>query len=290
MFSLGLTQAADPVSESLPQETTYTRPSVQVHIFFLKVSISGIQNSMFWNTGLSDRDMGHFGPFPGRYRDRGSHTPWFPSNTISTFPYHPPCLRDFPVCTAFCPPPAQFRQPHPPNSWDPCVLTTALSCKVWKVSEGNCRGDWLSSPLLVLCWHPLKREMIGSENPNAYSYRFFSLLLLFTRWVVANSLWPRGRQPPRLLCPWDFPGKHTAVGGHGLLQGDLPDLGIKPSSPAVEGRFFTTEPPVMPKVWVGKDIMVETGGGSPAGFNFPWFRWEVLSCHLAWSVEKQFTQ
>ena len=25
--------------------------------------------------------------------------------------------------------------------------------------------------------------------------------------------------PPRLLCPWDFPGKDTGVGGHFLLQG-----------------------------------------------------------------------
>ena len=57
-FSSGLTQAADPVSKSLPPETTYTRPSVQVHFFF-KVSIS-----MFWNTGLSDRDMVAFGAIP----------------------------------------------------------------------------------------------------------------------------------------------------------------------------------------------------------------------------------
>lgn len=34
-FSSGLTQAADPMSKSLPQETIYTRPSVQVHNFFL---------------------------------------------------------------------------------------------------------------------------------------------------------------------------------------------------------------------------------------------------------------
>jgi len=27
------------------------------------------------------------------------------------------------------------------------------------------------------------------------------------------------------------------------LPGDLPDPGIKPTSPAVAGRFFTTEPP-----------------------------------------------
>ena len=51
---------------------------------------------------------------------------------------------------------------------------------------------------------------------------------------------------PRLLCPWDFPGKNTGVGCHFLLQGSLPDPWIKPASPvspAWAGKFFTTEPP-----------------------------------------------
>ena len=30
---------------------------------------------------------------------------------------------------------------------------------------------------------------------------------------------PHGLQPSRLLCPWDFPGKNTAVGCHFLFQG-----------------------------------------------------------------------
>ena len=32
------------------------------------------------------------------------------------------------------------------------------------------------------------------------------------------------------------------------LSGDLPDSGIKPASPALEGRFFTIEPPEKPKI------------------------------------------
>ena len=43
----------------------------------------------------------------------------------------------------------------------------------------------------------------------------------------------------RLLCPWNFPGKNT--------PGDLPNPGIKPASPALTGRFFTTVPPGMPQ-------------------------------------------
>ena len=41
-----------------------------------------------------------------------------------------------------------------------------------------------------------------------------------------------------------------------LPPGDLPDLGIKPVSPALAGRFFTTEMPGKPnivKIQVGVD-------------------------------------
>ena len=34
---------------------------------------------------------------------------------------------------------------------------------------------------------------------------------------MSNSSRPRGLQPTRLLCPWDFPGKSTGVGSHCLL-------------------------------------------------------------------------
>ena len=40
----------------------------------------------------------------------------------------------------------------------------------------------------------------------------------WSRSVMSDSLWPRGLQPTRLLCPWDFPGKSTGVGCHCLLQ------------------------------------------------------------------------
>ena len=36
--------------------------------------------------------------------------------------------------------------------------------------------------------------------------------------VMADSSWPHGLQPTRLLHPWDFPGKSTRVGCHCLLQ------------------------------------------------------------------------
>ena len=54
---------------------------------------------------------------------------------------------------------------------------------------------------------------------------------------------PTDRDPPGSSGgPWDCPGKNPGVGRHFLLQGNLPNAGIKPSSPALAGRFFTTEP------------------------------------------------
>ena len=54
---------------------------------------------------------------------------------------------------------------------------------------------------------------------------------------------PMGLQPARLLSSWNFPGKNT--------PGDLPDPEIKPmfsESPALTGRYFTTEPHGKPHI------------------------------------------
>ena len=67
--------------------------------------------------------------------------------------------------------------------------------------------------------------------------------------VVYDSLRPCGLQPTTLLCPWDFPAENTGVGCHFLLQGISLIPGMKPASlvsPALAGRFFTTEPPGNP--------------------------------------------
>ena len=46
--------------------------------------------------------------------------------------------------------------------------------------------------------------------------------------------------PARLLFPWDFPGMNTGVGCHALFRRIFPHPGIKPVSPVLAGRFFTT--------------------------------------------------
>ena len=35
---------------------------------------------------------------------------------------------------------------------------------------------------------------------------------------MSDSVWPHRRQPARLRCPWDSPGKNTGMGCHFLLQ------------------------------------------------------------------------
>ena len=49
-----------------------------------------------------------------------------------------------------------------------------------------------------------------------------------SRSVVSNSLGSRGLWPTRLLCPWNFPGKHTGVSSHSLLQEIFPTQGSNP--------------------------------------------------------------
>ena len=61
--------------------------------------------------------------------------------------------------------------------------------------------------------------------------------------VVSDSLRPYGLLPARLLCPWDSPGKNTRVDCHALLQGIIPNPGIKPMSPmtpALAAGLFAT--------------------------------------------------
>ena len=48
--------------------------------------------------------------------------------------------------------------------------------------------------------------------------------------------------PPRLLCPWDFPGKNTGVGCYFFFQ-EIFLRWVEPESLTLAGGFFTTELP-----------------------------------------------
>ena len=49
--------------------------------------------------------------------------------------------------------------------------------------------------------------------------------------VVSDFLWLYGLYPPRLLCPWNSPGKNTGMCCHSLLQGIFPIQGSSLSLP-----------------------------------------------------------
>ena len=51
-------------------------------------------------------------------------------------------------------------------------------------------------------------------DPTCYKLQ----LLLLSRFSRVRLCGPHKRQPTRLLCPWDSPGKNTGVGCHFLLQ------------------------------------------------------------------------
>ena len=60
-----------------------------------------------------------------------------------------------------------------------------------------------------------------------------------SRSVVSNPLW--------LYSPWNSPGQNTRVGSLSLLQGNLPNPGIEPRSPALQADSLPAEPQGKPK-------------------------------------------
>ena len=66
--------------------------------------------------------------------------------------------------------------------------------------------------------------------------------------IVSDSLWPRGLEPTRLLCPWSFSRKEYWSGLPCPSPGELPNPGIKPGSPA----FFTS--------WATREAWIDPEG------------------------------
>ena len=55
---------------------------------------------------------------------------------------------------------------------------------------------------------------------------------------MSNSVWPHRRQPTRLHCPWESPGKNTGVGCHFLLQ----CMKVKSESEAAQSCLTLCDP------------------------------------------------
>ena len=61
--------------------------------------------------------------------------------------------------------------------------------------------------------------------------------------LCLTLLWSHELWSAKLLCPWDFLGKNTAMGCHFLLQGIFLTQGSNPHLLHWQVDYFTTEPP-----------------------------------------------
>ena len=100
----------------------------------------------------------------------------------------------------------------------------------WTISScGSCTGRWL-----LFTTEPLGKPQCGHES--------------VSRSVASNSPRCHGLELGRLLCPRDPPGKSSGVGRRSLLQGIFQTQGLNQG--LLRCRFFTSEPPGRPSVWI----------------------------------------
>ena len=82
--------------------------------------------------------------------------------------------------------------------------------------------NFLANPILKFSLGSSEEASYRTETPASF---FWCCCCCLVAKPCPALLWPHRLQPARLLCPWDFPGKNTGVGGHFLLQGIFPTQG-----------------------------------------------------------------
>ena len=76
-----------------------------------------------------------------------------------------------------------------------------------------------------------------------------------SRSVMSNPSQPHGLEPG---WPRNSPGKNTGVGSRSLLQGNLPNPGMEPRSPALQAHSLPlSEPPGKPSTQLSKILLRE---------------------------------
>ena len=104
--------------------------------------------------------------------------------------------------------------------------------------------QWCNRNIIFTLSHLEAKKKTKLGNKLSSHYRFFRLKPS-SACVHAKSLQlctVRRTVAPRLLCPWDSPGKDTGVVAMPSSR-DLPNLGTESeslTSPALAGRLFTT--------------------------------------------------
>ena len=110
--------------------------------------------------------------------------------------------------------------------------------------------------------HPNRGSSLNSCVPRktfsslSYNMLFKKIWMIMPSWqcavlrFVAQSCPtlcdPRDCSLPGSSIRGDSPGKNVGMGCHALLQGDLPNRGIKPRSPALQEDSLLSEPPGKP--------------------------------------------
>ena len=78
--------------------------------------------------------------------------------------------------------------------------------------------EWVVYRFSVGSSQPRNRTRVSCMWADSLTDEVVLLLLLLSPVSRVRLLRPHRRQPTRLRCPWDSPGKNTRVGCHFLLQ------------------------------------------------------------------------
>ena len=112
----------------------------------------------------------------------------------------------------------------------------------WNLSFVSCQGPTQCSNFIL--------AITDNKNQSIIYLAFFFLeseSVSFS--IMSNSLWPHGLQSARLLCPWDSPGKNTAMGSHSFLQEIFPTQGSNSGLLHWQVDSLTFEPPEKTISW-----------------------------------------
>ena len=124
---------------------------------------------------------------------------------------------------------------YPPGVCGHLIMSTYIffssKKKIWKIITSWLFKDWFS--YFFQFWHSISYYILLLKLLKVKVKSISHVRLFATLWTVAHQASPSmgfSRQEYWSGLPFPFPG-------------DLPDPGIKPSSPAVEADALTSEPP-----------------------------------------------
>ena len=101
--------------------------------------------------------------------------------------------------------------------------------------------SWFVRPQSIHRTYDVAPPVSSTLSQGFVKFWMMVVVVVFNHSAISDSF--ASPWTARLLCLREFPGKNTGMGCHFLLQGIFPTQGLKQTSPALAGGFFTTEPP-----------------------------------------------